>query len=121
MEQETNGHPASIVDDVRDRVERGVNEMTENLRGRIDWRGNMDRNPWLCLGVAFGAGMALSALLAHPDSYGGYRAADYRMSKRWQAMQAALLAVVSRKAEEYINEAVPGFRDEYRAQSELHS
>lgn len=90
-----------------------------------DWRGNFERSPWMMLGLAFGAGCLVAALVPSDtgdSSYPGQsfssssrpRFADSHLGQTWAKMQKALMVAVTRNAENFLDDLVPGFKEAYQ-------
>jgi hypothetical protein len=130
----------------RSELSENFNELGEKVRTAINWRAQFQDRPGAMLALAFGGGFFLSALFPSVRSarrnYGsaqppassssagehgsfGIRS-DGRASKRpsvarenLEAMSDALMSVALCKATTFIDELVPGFREEFaRAKSE---
>jgi hypothetical protein len=112
--------PTTIGPEVAERTESG-------MRG---WRENFESRPWVYLGVAFTAGCVAAALLpAREGSGGSYYDVDEEDGTRgvkstaggssalagtWRKMQSAFVVAVTRQAEHFLEEMVPGFEEAYR-------
>lgn len=91
-----------------------------------DWRAGFERSPWMMLGLAFGAGCLVAALVPSDtgdSSYPGQsfsssssrpRFADSHLGQTWGKMQKALLVAVTRNAEDFLDDLVPGFKEAYQ-------
>lgn len=103
-----------------------LHELETRVRDVGDWRVQVDRRPLVVLGLAFGGGVALSALVgkrrrrrrqnaAAPLADGAERAPaePSASSEAWRRFKGALLATVAVQAAEVIGEVLPGFRDEF--------
>jgi len=102
--------------------------------GMRNWRQNFESRPWLFLGAAFTAGCVAAALLPSQEAsgsyydvdddngvpaYGGTRTAagpskSTYLSETWSKMQSAFVVAVTRQAEKFLEEMVPGFEEAYR-------
>ena len=43
----------------RGQLQQSLKELEYRIRRVVDWRAQFDRNPWMFLGTAFGAGLLL--------------------------------------------------------------
>ncbi len=120
------------IEQTREKLGRNLNELETRVRTTLDWRGRYERNPWAVLGIAFGAGAALTAATAGRRTSGSnanYRADNIqvdinprsttlappsRLTQAWGQIQDALLSTATRHAETFLAQAVPGFAEEYR-------
>jgi len=108
----------------------------------MDWRAQFKKNPMTMIGAAFGGGVLLSTLIGghhHSRSgkgrweHGTTRASDYRDSSGqehdrssgasyqkqkaldiWDNIKGALIGVAATKFRTFLDEAVPGFAEQYR-------
>jgi hypothetical protein len=111
----------------RNELGRDLHELESRVKEATDWRLQTQRNPLTMVGVAFGGGVLLAALMSRPRSSskrssnsGAYlpnTAAAQRKQKSWDAldkMKGALMGVAAGSVQNFLSEAIPGFRDEYR-------
>jgi len=102
--------------------------------GMRNWRQNFESRPWLFLGAAFTAGCVAAALIPTQERNGSYYDADDEdvtpayggtrmsagpskstyLSETWSKMQSAFVVAVTRQAENFLEEMVPGFQEAYR-------
>lgn len=109
----------------RGELDKNLHELEQRVRDTTDWRVQFDRHPMLLLGVALGAGAALSAAV------GGKRngsAAKIRrleeanprpqgpnpLKDTWNTLKGALIGVGTDRLCNMIEELVPGFERRYR-------
>lgn len=133
MEQES-ARIERHIESTRENLGRNLDEIESRVRSKFDWRQQYDRNPWMVLGVAFGVGAAAASMMGRPrggsysssSSYSSYSSnrSSYsgtpsKVSRAWSKMQTALLAAATQKAEQFLDELVPGFREEYRSHSDV--
>ena len=51
------------IESQRDQLGRNLNELEERVRRTTDWRAQVDRNPMLAMGVAFGGGLLIGSMV----------------------------------------------------------
>jgi hypothetical protein len=126
------------IDAQRGRLERDLHEIEHRVTKAVDWREWFDRNPGTVLGAAAAGGFALSLLLRrsrHGSDVNRYAELDAgtsatgirrtrsvsrsssqlnRMADTLDNTVAALVGVASRKIRDFVADAVPNFREEYR-------
>src|ERR1700676_1030345 len=49
--------------ETRNELGENINELQEKVKTAVDWRAQFDQRPMLMIGLAFGGGLLLSALL----------------------------------------------------------
>jgi hypothetical protein len=123
------------IDSEREKLGSNVDEIKARLRTATDPKVWIDRHLGKTLGVAVAGGFILSRLVRKSPSRRTIREAGIRQSfgsgtssgekrssigsqfrhvgQTLDRAAAALLGVASRKFEEFVGEAIPGFRDEY--------
>ncbi|MCU1339605.1 MAG: hypothetical protein JWO19_5186 [Bryobacterales bacterium] len=117
----------------RNELGRDLHELESRVKKATDWRLQTRRNPLTMVGVAFGGGVLLAALMGRPRSlarskktsgaieYLPNAATTYRKEKAWDAldkMKGALIGVAAGTVQNFLAEAIPGFREEYRKTEE---
>jgi predicted dienelactone hydrolase len=105
------------IEETREQMGRNVEEIEHRVKSTFDWRAQFDKNPMLVLGIAFAGGAALAALLAGGGSganFGSVR--NSRFGRTWNNIGNAILAAATRRAETFLDEVLPTFREEYRTQ-----
>lgn len=118
----------------RDNLGRNLNELERRVKSVADWRAQFDRHPMAMIGLAFGGGLILSAMLGENGetqrrrgrdevSWRASRPSDVaaleperRRSQRrsWANMRGALVGVATDRVRNFMEELVPGFREQYR-------
>ena len=98
-------------------------ELKQKVERSFDWRAQVDERPLTMVGLAFGGGFLLSALLSARSpradfgrmSSEGYRAPEESShSGTWEILRGALIGLAATRLKEIVEELVPGFQDEYR-------
>jgi hypothetical protein len=116
----------------RDSLGRNLNELERRVKSAGDWRVQFDRHPMAMMGLAFGGGLILSAVLGEREESGRRRdwnearwraqraeralEPERRRSQRrsWYNMKLALVGVATDRVRNFMEELVPGFREHYR-------
>ena len=115
-------------------------ELEEKLTRAVNWRSQVEQRPMMMIGLAFGGGVLLSALLggrSRPRNQVAWPAYpptlpdDPRMSGRplevsgsthrartgsatWENVKEALVGVAVAKAGSAVDHLLPGFREQYK-------
>jgi hypothetical protein len=140
---ETSNQIERHIQETRNDLSDNFLELEDKVKTAVDWRAHFEERPGTLLAVAFAGGILLSALLpsrrssrrrlsepsrdATPDRVAAApartsRAAyDERTSEAvetWNAVTGALVGVATSKLSGFIEELVPGFKQEFtRAQN----
>jgi hypothetical protein len=119
MEQESERIERHI-EETREDLGRNLSELEDRVRTTFDWRAQYDRNPWLVLALTFSGGVAISALLSGNGSATRHTNATYsRFAATWSDIQSAVMAAATRRAESFLEEVLPGFREEYQTRKNV--
>ena len=124
------------IDAKRGSLERDLHEIEQRVRKAVDWREWFDRKPLAVLGAATAGGFVLSLLMRRSPSSsrslhesasetGSTQArqsklpskTSFQMSRVGETFDnavAAMLGVASHKIRDFISDAIPNFREEYR-------
>jgi hypothetical protein len=116
----------------RNELGEHIGELQERVKRAIDWRAQFQERPMTMIGVAFGGGALLSALLRNkPRRHRGstrerprderpsdFEANDSRKSDRtsdtWENIKGAVVGVAATRFGSFLEQVVPGFDEEYR-------
>jgi hypothetical protein len=138
---ETSGQIERKIRETRNDLSDNISELEEKVKTVFDWRAQFEEHPAAMVGLAFGGGMLLSALLPSvrsssrrsPDWTPDWSAAqdrDFRVepvespanaqgqdrsqtSENWDALKGALVGVAVSRLSGYIEEFLPGFKREF--------
>ena len=131
----TSGQIEQHINEQRGELDHNIHELQHKVKRTFDWREQTCARPFTALGVAFGTGVVLAAVLpsgakfvAHARSrfqerasYSSERGSDSatqyekrRASDTWDKIKGALLGLATTQIQQFLAEAIPGFRDEYR-------
>jgi hypothetical protein len=105
---------------------QNLQELETRVRSVADWRGQVQRRPLAMMGLALGGGILLSALVGSPRRrkrrvVSNEQLPDDRRTEpvsalgdeTWDRFKGALLAVATSKAAALVEDAIPGFREEF--------
>jgi hypothetical protein len=129
---ETSNQIERHIVETRDDLGENLSELEEKVKKAIDWRAQVNERPWTMIAVAFGGGVLLSALSpsprssrrkhsndrwASPDrdavSSTTLRAEPGRTTETLEALKGAVTGAALTKFSGFIEELLPGFKQEY--------
>jgi hypothetical protein len=130
------------IEDRRNRLNEDISELKRKAQDTVDWRVQFEQRPGKMLGLAFGAGMLLAAVIGsprrstrpkstskRPPEYGASSekersdfptakyAAEYggrAGTQTWGNIKDALVGFAVTKCENLVEDLLPGITDEYR-------
>lgn len=124
----------------REALSEDINELQEKVKTAVDWRAQLNERPLLLMGLAFGGGVLLSALMQRSRGNGsvrrnlrnfayssdpgtvndalrralnGYGGTSSQTPETWNALKGAVAGLAANKIGEYLDEYVPGFQQEF--------
>ena len=110
------------IDETRSELRRNVNELEKRVRRTFDWRAQFEQRPMTSLGIVFGAGLLLSRLVGSPSHSGNQNghggAATRKATEAWENIKGAAVGVAAAKFRNFLEEAIPGFEEHYKATEE---
>lgn len=130
----TSGQIEQHINEQRGELDHNINELQQKVRATFDWRERTCARPFAALGIAFGAGVVLAAVLPPPAGLvararsrfqerttssresASNTATQYekqRAYEAWDKIKGALLGLVTTRVQEFLAEAIPGFRQEF--------
>lgn len=116
----------------RHELDENIHELQHKVRDAVDWRVQARQRPWTMVGVAFGAGVLASLLLSKGRRSKSYRSgrANHESRSRysgggegeskgkrlqaWDKVKGAVAAVAIAAAKDFVEQFIPGFREQYR-------
>lgn len=122
----------TYIEQKRDDLGSNLHELETKVKSMTDWKHYFENNPMTMIGMAFGGGVLLAAML------GGRRlrkrrrsfsepmatASDASMSstspikeralEAWDQVKGALVGVAATKVKDYVEEIVPGFKEQFQ-------
>ena len=111
------------IEQQRSEVRDNMLELKQKVRRSVDWRAQVDERPLVMVGLAFGAGFLVSALLGNVNSrpdFGRMSSDDTRAPAEsshgatWEILKGAAIGLAATRLKEIVEELVPGFQEEYR-------
>jgi dienelactone hydrolase len=108
------------IDHKREELGSNLHELEHKISAATDWRHHFQKNPMTLIGVAFGGGVILASLLGGPQRRGsaptGARTTPNPTRAHaldtWDHIKSALIGVAAARFTEYVDEVVPGFREQ---------
>jgi len=110
----------------RSRLGTNLQELENKVKHEADWRTHFDRNPMLLVALAFGGGVVLATMTGTPsrppspasfEPANGSRsldgARDGQLAETWGVLKGALIGLAGAKVRGILNEALPGFTEQY--------
>ena len=130
---ETSDQIERHIQKTRNDLGANFSELEEKVKTAVDWRAQFEERPVTMMALAFGGGLLLSALLpaggssegrenAPPDrdapghSIKSRTAFDDKASQtleNWDALKGALVGVATTKLSGFIEDLLPGFKQEF--------
>ena len=116
----------------RHELDDNIHELRHKVKDAVDWKVQTQERPWTMIGVAFGAGLLTSLLIANRGSLKSHvngksrrwrrestrsessRERDEKTSFIWGNLKSALAAVAVAAAKDFVEQIIPGFREQYR-------
>lgn len=128
---ETTTQIVEHIRDTRNDLGDNISELEAKLKSAVDWRVQFDARPLTMIGLAFGGGVLLSALLparkSRRNSFaynGNLRESGYAKSRQehkgnhllqaWETLKSALIGVGTARVIEFGEELIPGFTQELK-------
>jgi hypothetical protein len=135
---ETTGQIERHIQETRDDLGENFNQLQEKVKTAMDWRAQFDQRPGTILALAFGGGVLLSALL--PTRHSSRGTSDQRpwnvppardaigpaiqspnsLTRKsneplqtFDALKGALIGVAATKLTAFIEDMLPGFKQEF--------
>jgi hypothetical protein len=104
-----------------------LQELEDKVKQAADWKTYYERSPMTMLGLAFGGGVMLAAMLGGGRrGYAPMAAPSQReltraynppprsaVSDTWENLKAALIGLSGAKLRGFLDEAIPGFSEHY--------
>jgi hypothetical protein len=122
--------------ETRNELGENISELQQKVKTAVDWRAQFNQRPMLMIGVAFGGGLLLSALLSTrensqrssnkalhnrwkrespPSEHGASGGRDRdEANSTWDDIRGAVLAVAGTKLGSVIEEVLPGFQEHFK-------
>jgi len=113
----------------RGELDKNLHELERRVRDTTDWRVQFNRHPMLMMGLALGAGVALSTAVGRRTNgssasirrleaaSGAQPQGPNPLKESWDTLKAALLGIGTVRLCNLIDELVPGFERRYNTYS----
>ena len=128
------------IEDRRNRLNENISELERKAKDALDWRVQVEQRPGTMIGLAFGAGILLSAVLGGTRSSTSRKATTTRdargasvpqterstaqsmldtayegsaLARAWDNITGAVLGVAVSKVESLLEDLLPGIADQY--------
>jgi len=120
----TTNQITSHIENTREDLGSNIRELEDKVKSVTDWRRQFDKNPMTMIGVAFGGGILLGAMM-HGRKHNRYSSRrlsggmsmgydrDSKMRQTWGGIKGALLGVATTRVKDFIGDLVPGFQEHY--------
>lgn len=107
------------IEETRQALGSNFKELEHKVKSAADWRLQFRKNPMAMVGVAFGGGIFLAAILSRPRRYSRIRngpasEAGFERSSHspWDSIKGALMGVAVSRFTNFIADVVPGFHEQ---------
>jgi hypothetical protein len=117
------------IEDTRDDLGSNLHELEQRVKSVTDWKQHFRTNPMTMLGVAFGGGILLSAMLggrrnrrgqdvsSHAtasEPHAGTDRQKHKALETWDNIKGALIGVAATRFKDFVGEIVPGFQEQFQ-------
>ena len=114
------------IDETRNELGRNLDNLQAKVKHTFDLEAQINERPLTMIGLSFGAGILVSAVTARAKPHAPYTSAVHRAEgqkshdpnirraqKTWDKIKTALVGVAATKTQSFLEEMLPGFRNEY--------
>jgi len=137
---ETTDQIAAHIEDARENLGSNLDELEHKVRSVADWKHHFQTKPLTMLGMAFGGGIVLAAMVggrkkrrqdgfsryasgADPQPGTAYYQAGTEYQKHqaletWDNIKGALIGVAAARFKDFVGEVVPGFHEQFQRTEE---
>ena len=117
------------IDRTRDDLGSNIQELENKVKSLTDWKHHFKNNPMTMIGVAFGGGVLLAAVLGgekgHPRSSSSEKTGQrlrggegdrkkHDALETWDSIKGALIGVAATRVKDFVGEVVPGFNEHFQ-------
>jgi len=117
------------IEDTRADLGDNLRELEQKVRLATDWKQHFRNNPMTMVGVAFGGGVMLAAVMGGrkhrrgreyaravtgAEANGMTTAASHKAFETLDIIKDALAGVAAAKVKDFVGDIVPGFHDEMK-------
>jgi len=117
------------IEHTRDKLGSNIQELEHKVKSATDWKKHFQNNPMTMLGIAFGGGVFLAAMLGNGKHHRAY-ATDrpeqtrtphagtdrqkHQALETWDNIKGALIGVAATRFKDFVGEVVPGFGEHFQ-------
>lgn len=122
------------IESARSELGSNLHELEDKVRREADWKTHFERNPMTLMGLAFGGGVLLAAMLSsknagppiatHEPQNARTSLAPIRenhVADTWGTLKGALIGLAGMKVRNMLNDALPGFSEQYERMERSNS
>jgi hypothetical protein len=122
------------IEDTRENLGSNLNELERKVKSVTDWKQHFETKPMTMLGMAFGGGILLAAMMGGRKNRRGERGFSsratgsephagtdqqkYNALETWDNIKGALIGVAATRFKDFIGEVVPGFHEQFQGTEE---
>ena len=133
MGQTTNQIEAYI-ENKREDLGSNPQELERKVKSATDWKQHFRTNPMTMMGVAFGGGVLLAAMLrgsknrrgerrlsshtAGSESHAGNGHLKHEALETWNNIKGALVGVAATRVKDFVGDVAPGFHEQMQRAEE---
>ena len=103
------------IEDTRADLGDNLRELEQKVKSATDWKHHYRNNPMTMVGIAFGGGIMLAAMLGgrkHRRPNGQTSGASLKAIETIDTIKNAIIGVAATKVKDFVGDIVPGFHDE---------
>ncbi len=118
------------IERTRDDLGSNIHELEQKVKSVTDWKYHFQNMPMTMMGVAFGGGVLLAAMLgggrkrsrsfssyAEPAGHAPHAGTDrqkHQALETWDNIKGALIGVAASRFKDFVGEVVPGFNEQFQ-------
>jgi hypothetical protein len=122
---ETTNQIEAHIERTRDNLGANIHELEQKVKSATDWKYHFQNNPMTMMGVAFGGGVLLATMIggkrrrsSAPEQASNFPAGSGRRThlamEVWDNIKGALIGVAATRFKDFVDEIVPGFKDQFQ-------
>jgi hypothetical protein len=128
---ETTNQIEAHIERTRENLGANIQELEQKVKSATDWKHHFQNNPMAMMGVAFGGGILLAAMIGGKRRRSPAVSEQARHSPRgtgrhkhlaleaWDHITGALIGVAASRFKDFVDQIVPGFKEQFpRTQDE---
>jgi hypothetical protein len=120
------------IEGTRENLGSNLNELERKVKSVTDWKQHFQTKPMTMLGMAFGGGILLAAMLGGRKNRRGERGFSstgsephagtdqqkHKALETWDNIKGALIGVAATRFKDFVGEVVPGFHEQFQRTEE---